>query len=114
MKGKGSDFVKKKRASCRAFQFAGLGRDGPGKGAFFITEEFAFDKFGGHGGAVYRYERAFSFPVHPVYGLGDKLLARAAFACYEDVRRDLAYLDRKSTRLNSSHSQISYAVFCLK
>src|SRR3989475_9265811 len=25
-----------------------------------------------------------------------------------------AQLDRKSTRLNSSHSQISYAVFCLK
>src|SRR5689334_11251336 len=24
------------------------------------------------------------------------------------------YLDRKSTRLNSSHSSISYAVFCLK
>src|SRR2546430_11152152 len=24
------------------------------------------------------------------------------------------WLDRKSTRLNSSHSQISYAVFCLK
>src|SRR5688572_31768837 len=24
------------------------------------------------------------------------------------------YPDRKSTRLNSSHSQISYAVFCLK
>src|SRR2546430_3115572 len=24
------------------------------------------------------------------------------------------FLDRKSTRLNSSHSQISYAVFCLK
>src|SRR5688572_31965682 len=26
----------------------------------------------------------------------------------------LAGQDRKSTRLNSSHSQISYAVFCLK
>src|SRR2546430_12187652 len=26
----------------------------------------------------------------------------------------LAAPDRKSTRLNSSHSQISYAVFCLK
>src|SRR2546427_4459842 len=26
----------------------------------------------------------------------------------------LARIDRKSTRLNSSHSQISYAVFCLK
>src|SRR2546430_12913635 len=25
-----------------------------------------------------------------------------------------AHQDRKSTRLNSSHSQISYAVFCLK
>src|SRR2546430_6561134 len=25
-----------------------------------------------------------------------------------------AFQDRKSTRLNSSHSQISYAVFCLK
>src|SRR2546430_5936847 len=26
----------------------------------------------------------------------------------------VANVDRKSTRLNSSHSQISYAVFCLK
>src|SRR2546430_13515778 len=26
----------------------------------------------------------------------------------------LCQIDRKSTRLNSSHSQISYAVFCLK
>src|SRR2546427_4772618 len=29
-------------------------------------------------------------------------------------RMSEAVLDRKSTRLNSSHSQISYAVFCLK
>src|SRR2546427_6048235 len=28
--------------------------------------------------------------------------------------RVLKRIDRKSTRLNSSHSQISYAVFCLK
>src|SRR2546430_10134518 len=28
--------------------------------------------------------------------------------------RRYSRLDRKSTRLNSSHSQISYAVFCLK
>src|SRR2546427_2897649 len=32
--------------------------------------------------------------------------------CYRTVGE--AYQDRKSTRLNSSHSQISYAVFCLK
>src|SRR2546427_8820363 len=30
------------------------------------------------------------------------------------TRDDCAPGDRKSTRLNSSHSQISYAVFCLK
>src|SRR2546430_7169328 len=29
-------------------------------------------------------------------------------------RETLPRVDRKSTRLNSSHSQISYAVFCLK
>src|SRR3712207_7931980 len=27
---------------------------------------------------------------------------------------DATYVDRKSTRLNSSHANISYAVFCLK
>src|SRR5688572_12552813 len=32
---------------------------------------------------------------------------------YEPVLK-IAAEDRKSTRLNSSHSQISYAVFCLK
>src|SRR2546430_7943243 len=31
-----------------------------------------------------------------------------------DSSHSLRRTDRKSTRLNSSHSQISYAVFCLK
>src|SRR2546430_11792666 len=46
---------------------------------------------------------------------------RFEFQMLYGVRRDLqrrlrreGYKDRKSTRLNSSHSQISYAVFCLK
>src|SRR3712207_7750938 len=30
------------------------------------------------------------------------------------LRVELAQRDRKSTRLNSSHANISYAVFCLK
>src|SRR2546428_2011204 len=30
------------------------------------------------------------------------------------IARELGVQDRKSTRLNSSHDQISYAVFCLK
>src|SRR5688572_30926592 len=33
------------------------------------------------------------------------------FNLFERMKR---HQDRKSTRLNSSHSQISYAVFCLK
>src|SRR2546430_13122567 len=33
---------------------------------------------------------------------------------FASLRRVASYRDRKSTRLNSSHSQISYAVFCLK
>src|SRR5690606_40182094 len=32
----------------------------------------------------------------------------------EPYRLKCAYIDRKSTRLNSSHVKISYAVFCLK
>src|SRR6266542_5258701 len=32
----------------------------------------------------------------------------------EDHERDKRRADRKSTRLNSSHGSISYAVFCLK
>src|SRR2546430_8531437 len=33
---------------------------------------------------------------------------------YSSIEGQMGCLDRKSTRLNSSHSQISYAVFCLK
>src|SRR5205085_12561884 len=41
---------------------------------------------------------------------------RAAKAKHDPAHgiRRLSAVDRKSTRLNSSHSQISYAVFCLK
>src|SRR5438270_3402528 len=52
--------------------------------------------------------------------LGDAESRGASLACGSAVTRvvltDEAVLigDRKSTRLNSSHSQISYAVFCLK
>src|SRR2546430_11687808 len=34
--------------------------------------------------------------------------------CTKGVLEKVPFADRKSTRLNSSHSQISYAVFCLK
>src|SRR2546430_13512811 len=34
--------------------------------------------------------------------------------CHKPISKQYPLIDRKSTRLNSSHSQISYAVFCLK
>src|SRR3989440_8030404 len=44
---------------------------------------------------------------------GIPVLARVPFHPTDDVW-DALVPDRKSTRLNSSHDQISYAVFCLK
>src|SRR5256884_4739881 len=46
-------------------------------------------------------------------------LARRGGTTSAQVRKDLSFFgsfgkDRKSTRLNSSHGYISYAVFCLK
>src|SRR5258705_10203479 len=47
------------------------------------------------------------------------LKVKAAGVCHSDLHiweggYDLGHGDRKSTRLNSSHLGISYAVFCLK
>src|SRR3989440_1626887 len=39
---------------------------------------------------------------------------RAENRTIENLRFNMQSTDRKSTRLNSSHDQISYAVFCLK
>src|SRR2546430_5961595 len=46
--------------------------------------------------------------------LGVKAVLRAGVPDLAHGLPDDAWKDRKSTRLNSSHSQISYAVFCLK
>src|SRR5688572_32016812 len=42
------------------------------------------------------------------------LPCRAAIRRRSITASECRPIDRKSTRLNSSHSQISYAVFCLK
>src|SRR3712207_8074174 len=44
----------------------------------------------------------------------DLALAPAQGAASRPQRGIVAFRDRKSTRLNSSHANISYAVFCLK
>src|SRR2546430_16723431 len=45
---------------------------------------------------------------------GHQLLDARNHVVIEKVEEGRFVVDRKSTRLNSSHSQISYAVFCLK
>src|SRR5690606_40646725 len=42
------------------------------------------------------------------------LLEELGDLAFDDFLHHVAGLDRKSTRLNSSHVKISYAVFCLK
>src|SRR3712207_7873047 len=49
---------------------------------------------------------------HVVYGK-DRGIHVSGHASQEELKTMLN-LDRKSTRLNSSHANISYAVFCLK
>src|SRR5438876_1394821 len=44
----------------------------------------------------------------------ERELAKTHHVSLMTARHALASLDRKSTRLNSSHPSISYAVFCLK
>src|SRR5205085_5843895 len=71
---------------------------------------------GGLGGRVHNppnaRQRRPALPQRP-----DHCLQRAhhqILRCRQVFGREEPARDRKSTRLNSSHSQISYAVFCLK
>src|SRR2546430_9479601 len=54
------------------------------------------------------------FPHLPLRITAVRPQSRKAGRCIERIHENDCIRDRKSTRLNSSHSQISYAVFCLK
>src|SRR3712207_6912867 len=68
----------------------------------------------------------FGLRVHLVHGhrlgarrawkgvMEGRAFLRAFGLAPDPLARGLEALDRKSTRLNSSHANISYAVFCLK
>src|SRR3712207_7530959 len=64
--------------------------------------------------------RSSSNHVFGMYSVKDKLTLDAPFrpdgfyGLSKAWGEALARIDRKSTRLNSSHANISYAVFCLK
>src|SRR5690349_22870793 len=46
--------------------------------------------------------------------LAEMTVQRARVLIFLEQRAQGSQIDRKSTRLNSSHVEISYAVFCLK
>src|SRR5688572_31446509 len=54
-----------------------------------------------------------SFRKPPAVGVNE-LVPGKSIGAPPNAMMPLPLTDRKSTRLNSSHSQISYAVFCLK
>src|SRR5205085_3857079 len=67
---------------------------------------------------IRRPPRSTLFPYTTLFrsGTGKSTAVRALADLLPAIARvrGCLYGDRKSTRLNSSHSQISYAVFCLK
>src|SRR6266496_4578638 len=61
---------------------------------------------------IRRPPRSTLFPYTTLFRSSDRCRRHVEGHRGEAQRRDM--LDRKSTRLNSSHVEISYAVFCLK
>src|SRR5690606_39712947 len=77
----------------------------------------ALDRAVDHPAARDRPEAADAEGLHhqgPARGDLDPLGLQQSFQRQFDVIGQLVNEDRKSTRLNSSHVKISYAVFCLK
>src|SRR3712207_8328721 len=79
---------------------------------------------------LFPYTTLFRSPERPGHGLEGRIVAYPIAVASDQPAADLVRLlarldalanqgahvagDRKSTRLNSSHANISYAVFCLK
>src|SRR2546430_15784263 len=70
--------------------------------ALFRSPELIFKVYQDEFDGAYKEGTMFMLTMHPM------ISGHRSRIMYLDK------LDRKSTRLNSSHSQISYAVFCLK
>src|SRR3712207_7649372 len=69
-----------------------------------------------YGMASVKWLKAITVIDHPFQGVQQTQVYRQTFGAGDTGRpiQKKAVRDRKSTRLNSSHANISYAVFCLK
>src|ERR1035441_8787568 len=86
----------------------------PRPGETIFGREFSLG-FGGKGANQAVAARLCGAEVARVARVGDDLFGPATLANFAAHGIDTSrVLDRKSTRLNSSHLGISYAVFCLK
>src|SRR2546430_9072593 len=63
---------------------------------------------------IRRPPRSTLFPYTTLFRSDQSHEQPSFLSCWMMIPPCFSFQDRKSTRLNSSHSQISYAVFCLK
>src|SRR2546430_10421088 len=88
-------------------------------GAFFCMSAAAQPQTGAQAGAQSSSQASVQAGQTQAQASGNASVSTSASAQNGQVNSSLAAgtafnADRKSTRLNSSHSQISYAVFCLQ
>src|SRR3712207_7821988 len=79
---------------------------------FPYTTLFRSEPGAGGDQGVHHHREAVSGSLVSVVVAAAAAVSPAAASPAADCRRSIS--DRKSTRLNSSHANISYAVFCLK
>ena len=86
LKGEGdvADFVEKERAIVGLLESSNAQLIGPGEGAFFVTEQFAFEEVVGNGGAVDGDEGAMGAVAVLIDGASDEFLACSGFSSNED------------------------------
>src|SRR5258708_16676065 len=64
---------------------------------------------------LFPYTTLFRSDLEPTaFAIGIDVIGNRRAAVFDGERENFLDRDRKSTRLNSSHQIISYAVFCLK
>lgn len=77
--------IQEERAAVRQLEFSfGAGAAGPGEGAAHVAEKLAADEVAGYCRAIYGHKGLVPALARAVYGVGKKLLSRAALTLDED------------------------------